>query len=826
MTTSPRGLLCAILIAAVLTFYALALNVAPNKRIVGARRTIALAMTSSDASNNKDISNNSLITLLNFAQEVGNSQNQRLRQSADRLRAQFVASFSQKYDLAKEQLATLAGSLANIDDDTALSMQGQMLRADILEQLNCIESRALNVIFFNEPLTSLDEYRYNPGVPVDMLDHSAFEVPPLSTLAALEAAAPVITDEKAIADVLRRAKFQRESKNPLLLQKQEVDTKKLKKALRAETMKFFVEPGVPGRGGSGGTQQDRGDREETEEKEKAKMDDVQRQQQQERIQKHSNKATYARWREAMEDIEKAGAIAPPSAGSKASPNYAALIQACLLACMATYNLKLSSYTLEMLIDGDDIKEVKQRIQQVVGAVSPDPLTGEFTYASAANLVDSALAAANSAIEPTQQEVDQQMTQLQRASKLSSMALGLSPSAGAGTTSSFSMQVVQSLKACALVGHDKNKGVAVVAFRGTKDPVDIITDITFLSSAFEPQSRPATWVPWADKQDGAVSWKDMTMEVHSGFLSAFESLRPQLQEKLDALPPGTKVLFVGHSMGGALAQLAAAYFSDRKPFLVHFGSPAVGNGAFCKFLTDFVHPFGGIRLWNEYDPVPYLALVVGYDHAGIPVKGTISQEAKELFQSESINAITGTIDVALPHILYQIGSVVYVFPMIGEDIAKAETEMLAGAGAKTLVEKEGGMGLREEAAASLRVASTFSDSPLRVTPAPSPSPWTTNNDTQMPEKQSALELIRRKMEKRERRSGAESTHSSGREPITSLIDTSELRALLTPTQPNQEKPSEGDVVAAPQRKRDRLRGIVSSFVARVGRALADEEEEED
>ena len=33
----------------------------------------------------------------------------------------------------------------------------------------------------------------------------------------------------------------------------------------------------------------------------------------------------------------------------------------------------------------------------------------------------------------------------------------------------------------------------------------------------------------------------------------------------------------------------------------------------------MQPFGGLRLWNEYDAIPYVALLVGYQHAGVPLK---------------------------------------------------------------------------------------------------------------------------------------------------------------------------------------------------------------
>ena len=113
-------------------------------------------------------------------------------------------------------------------------------------------------------------------------------------------------------------------------------------------------------------------------------------------------------------------------------------------------------------------------------------------------------------------------------------------------------------------------------------------------------------------------------------SLIESLKDSLDTRLRDLPEGTSVLLVGHSMGGALAQLAAAYYAHLTPWLVTFAAPAVGNGAFCQHLRQYARPFGGIRVWNEFDAVPYLPLLVGYEHTGVPVKLKLKTAAKDLF----------------------------------------------------------------------------------------------------------------------------------------------------------------------------------------------------
>jgi hypothetical protein len=52
---------------------------------------------------------------------------------------------------------------------------------------------------------------------------------------------------------------------------------------------------------------------------------------------------------------------------------------------------------------------------------------------------------------------------------------------------------------------------------------------------------------------------------------------------------------------------------------------------------------------------------------VPIKSRVTETAKDLFRDQSINAIAAALDVVSPHILYQIGSLVYVFPVIGSEI---------------------------------------------------------------------------------------------------------------------------------------------------------------
>lgn len=98
------------------------------------------------------------------------------------------------------------------------------------------------------------------------------------------------------------------------------------------------------------------------------------------------------------------------------------------------------------------------------------------------------------------------------------------------------------------------GLTVLAFRGTESGKyeDLISDLSTL-----PVVRP----------DGC--------RVHSGFWKAYLPVKAQLATLL-AGASGT-VLITGHSLGAALATLAAADLAPTK--LITFGSPRVGDRAF-------------------------------------------------------------------------------------------------------------------------------------------------------------------------------------------------------------------------------------------------------
>lgn len=73
--------------------------------------------------------------------------------------------------------------------------------------------------------------------------------------------------------------------------------------------------------------------------------------------------------------------------------------------------------------------------------------------------------------------------------------------------------------------------------------------------------------WWQEDDG---WEEDIREdradalrVHGGFKLAFDSIKDRLTEILEDEGEMGNIVFVGHSMGGALAQLATVYFCEMR-----------------------------------------------------------------------------------------------------------------------------------------------------------------------------------------------------------------------------------------------------------------------
>jgi predicted lipase len=134
-------------------------------------------------------------------------------------------------------------------------------------------------------------------------------------------------------------------------------------------------------------------------------------------------------------------------------------------------------------------------------------------------------------------------------------------------------------------------LAIVAFRGTEQTIgDFVTDFKF----------------------GKEPWPAGGF-VHRGFKEAFDCIWPKVDSWLQAHEG--RLLLTGHSLGAALAALAASSLKDKRadPMkLVTFGSPKVGT---CKF-KDTLEGMPVARYMNCCDLVTRMPPAgFGYKHVG-------------------------------------------------------------------------------------------------------------------------------------------------------------------------------------------------------------------
>ncbi|PMD39708.1 alpha/beta-hydrolase [Hyaloscypha variabilis F] len=241
-----------------------------------------------------------------------------------------------------------------------------------------------------------------------------------------------------------------------------------------------------------------------------------------------------------------------------------------------------------------------------------------------------------------------------------------------------------------------KGRIIVAFRGTYSIANTIVDLSTVPQEYlpypdnpddssdpgQPISSPREegrkkkflhWIPrpgWLRKQDveedkKLEEVKCLNCTVHSGFWTSWENTRPFILPHLKILKekyPKYRVDLVGHSLGGAVAALAALELNHLgwEPVVTTFGEPRVGNSGLRNYIDRvfdlpsehfsgpgiFPHQSGRYRrITHVDDPVPLLPLQEwGYRaHAGevyiskAPLQPTI-HDIRLCYGDEDVNCI--------------------------------------------------------------------------------------------------------------------------------------------------------------------------------------------
>lgn len=196
-----------------------------------------------------------------------------------------------------------------------------------------------------------------------------------------------------------------------------------------------------------------------------------------------------------------------------------------------------------------------------------------------------------------------------------------------------------------LSHPPHPKRIIVAFRGTYSIANTVADLSTIPAEYVP--FPADGGAGDDICATSIAEKDLMRpqsrgsaeapsgprcvdcRVHGGFMTSWKNTRciimPHVEQSLAAFPD-YQLTLVGHSLGGAVAALAALEYQARgwKPQITTFGEPRVGNHALSSYIDDRFnltkHDVSATqyrRVTHVRDPVPLLPLDEwGYrPHAG-------------------------------------------------------------------------------------------------------------------------------------------------------------------------------------------------------------------
>ncbi|OJT09887.1 Lipase [Trametes pubescens] len=158
-----------------------------------------------------------------------------------------------------------------------------------------------------------------------------------------------------------------------------------------------------------------------------------------------------------------------------------------------------------------------------------------------------------------------------------------------------------------VGYWPQDNSVIVAHEGT-DPIKLESDLTDIN--FFLENLDSTLFPGLDSG----------VKAHNGFADEHaktaSTILPEVQ-KLISEKGATQVTVIGHSLGGALAELDTLFFTLQLPSDIHvkgvtYGTPRVGNKAFASLIDSKVPDF--VRINNEKDLVPIVpGRFLGFQH---------------------------------------------------------------------------------------------------------------------------------------------------------------------------------------------------------------------
>lgn len=147
---------------------------------------------------------------------------------------------------------------------------------------------------------------------------------------------------------------------------------------------------------------------------------------------------------------------------------------------------------------------------------------------------------------------------------------------------------------------------VIVFRGSNNVPNFITDANIFTTSYD---------------DMACN----KCKVHGGFYNSYDRLLDQglkaaINKAVDANPTYS-VIFTGHSLGGAVANLAAVAFKKERPktsvSIYTYGQPRAGNSNYAEYVNKNVPE--NYRVVHKKDIVPHKpSYYIQYRHSGTEI----------------------------------------------------------------------------------------------------------------------------------------------------------------------------------------------------------------
>ena len=165
--------------------------------------------------------------------------------------------------------------------------------------------------------------------------------------------------------------------------------------------------------------------------------------------------------------------------------------------------------------------------------------------------------------------------------------------------SVSVFTNSSIESQGFTGYDSNMNAVIVAFRGSSNIPNWISDLNFFKTSY----------PYCSG-----------CEVHRGFFHEWQSLMGPMMPTIRGLVSqyNAPVLVTGHSLGAAVTILAAMDIIrsiTSSVTVYNFGEPRVGTPVFTQWATSQLAGGRQFRVTHERDPVPHVPpMDFGFLHA--------------------------------------------------------------------------------------------------------------------------------------------------------------------------------------------------------------------